>query len=52
MGLRRAMLRNNVRLRAFIKYFDVQYVNGQWYAWFFAPVDLMQEQGLGGTTED
>jgi hypothetical protein len=34
MGLRRAMLKNNVKRNAAFIYHDIQYVNGQWVAWF------------------
>lgn len=34
-GLRRKMLQNNAKLRLTNHYFDLQYVNGDWYAWFY-----------------
>lgn len=37
-GLRRAMLLANARAGAFHKFFGVQFVNGKWYAWYYAPV--------------
>jgi len=46
-GLRLAMLRNNLRLKAFIKYFDIQFVSGNWYAWYFEPETLSTDfQGV------
>lgn len=33
-GLRRLMLRNNVRNRTRFVYQDIQYVNGKWYAFY------------------
>lgn len=38
LGLRRAMLINNAKAGAFHRYFDIQFVQGQWYAWFFKEV--------------
>jgi hypothetical protein len=34
-GLRRLMLRNNVRLATQIVYHDIQFVNGYWFAWYY-----------------
>lgn len=42
-GLRRAMVRNNARLGMFVKYFDIQFVNGEWFAWFFVEIDANDE---------
>jgi hypothetical protein len=38
-GLRRLMLLNNARKAMFFKYFNIQYANGQWYAWYFDELD-------------
>lgn len=38
-GLRRAMLRVNMRLKAFASFYDIQFVNGRWYAWYWEDVD-------------
>lgn len=38
-GLIRAMLANNVKLKAFVGYFDIQFVNGFWYAWFTIDIE-------------
>lgn len=42
-GLRRSMIRNNARVGMFIKYFDIQFVNGSWFAWYFIEVDAAEE---------
>lgn len=36
-GLRRLMSRNSIRLKGFVQYFDIQYVQDEkaWYAWYF-----------------
>jgi hypothetical protein len=40
-GLRRLMLLTNVRLKAFIQYFDIQQTSdGKWVAWFFEDVEI------------
>jgi hypothetical protein len=38
-GLIRAMLANNVKLKAYVGYFDIQFVNGFWYAWFTVDIE-------------
>jgi hypothetical protein len=42
-GLRLAMLKRNAELGAFIKYFDIQFVNGSWYAWFEMPPKVIED---------
>ena len=27
----------------FVKYFDIQFVDGSWYAWFFVEIDAQDE---------
>lgn len=39
-GLRLLMIRNNVRLKATVQYFDVQFVKGAWFAWFYEPLNM------------
>lgn len=34
-ALKQAMLANNLRLKAHVGYFDIQFVNGYWYGWYF-----------------
>ena len=46
-GLRLAMLRNNARMGAFVRYFDIQQWNGKWIAWFYSDLDSNDEI-LGG----
>ena len=40
-GLVRACFENNVRLKAFVNYFSIQYVEKDkaWYAWFYLDVN-------------
>jgi hypothetical protein len=38
--LREAMLLNNLKLKSEIKYQDLQFANGYWYAWFYEQVDF------------
>lgn len=37
-GLRRVMLMNNARTGYFYNYFDIQFAEGKWYAWYFREV--------------
>lgn len=38
-GLRRAMILVNARAGSFHKFFDIQFVGGKWYAWYYAPIE-------------
>lgn len=52
-GLRLLMLKNNIKLSATVRYFDIQFVKGSWYAWYFEPRSLSElEKDLNGTTEN
>lgn len=42
-GLRLAMLRNNAKHGMFFHYFDIQFVNGKWIAWFFQRIENADE---------
>lgn len=42
-GLRRLMLRNNVKHGMRFTYHDIQFVDGVWFAWFYLKTD---ERGL------
>lgn len=33
------MFLTNKKFGAYIKYFDIQFVNGKWFAWFFIDDD-------------
>lgn len=37
-ALRRSMLKTNAKYGMTINYFDIQFVDGKWYAWFYLPV--------------
>jgi len=39
-GLRRAMLRNNVRIGMQLVYHSIQFTNGEWVAWFYEDAKL------------
>ena len=45
-GLRRVMLMNNARTGYFHHYFDIQFVAGKWYAWYFKTVGSDDVQTL------
>lgn len=40
------MFKTNMRLGYFIQYFDIQFVNGKWYAWFYIDIELELEKGI------
>lgn len=42
--LRREMIKNNVRLKAYVLYTDIRYVEseGKWYAWYISKPDDSQ----------
>ena len=37
--LRALMLKNNIRLASTVNYFDIQFINNEWYAWFYERID-------------
>jgi len=37
--LREAMLLNNLKLQSEIKYQNIQFADGYWYAWFYEQID-------------
>lgn len=41
--LREAMLLNNLRLGSEIKYQDLQFANGYWFAWYYEKVDYFDK---------
>ncbi len=41
--LREAMLLNNLKLQSEIKYQDIQFSDGYWYAWFYEKVDILSK---------
>lgn len=38
--LRQSMLENNLLEKSEIKYFDIQFADGYWYAWFYKEVQF------------
>lgn len=38
--LQEALLMNNIRLKSEVKYFDIQFADGYWFAWYYDKVDL------------
>jgi hypothetical protein len=37
-GLRRLMLKNNIRLGGFVSYYQITFAEGKWFAWFLEDV--------------
>lgn len=49
-GLRRAMFKNNLKLKAFVNYFAIQHAEGRWFAWYFIDATTPgQEVGDGSS---
>lgn len=40
--LKDAMLENNLILKKEIKYQDIQFVNGSWFAWYYLEIDIVK----------
>jgi hypothetical protein len=38
-GLSRLMLQNNLKYAVEFTYFDIQFAQGKWWAWFYAEID-------------
>lgn len=45
-GLRRLMLQTNNNAGLTFHYFDIQFVNGYWFAWFYKDVDMLRSQDI------
>jgi hypothetical protein len=46
------MLLNNARSGFFHQYFDIQYVGGKWYAWFYREISSADVSNLEGEQSD
>lgn len=40
--LRSLMLKNNLKLNQEFNYFDIQFANGSWFAWYYIALDTAQ----------
>ena len=49
-GLRRAMLLNNIKRGAFLRYQDIQFINGKWICWYYQS-DITNEDLIGADNE-
>lgn len=47
-GLRRLMIENNAKHGLTFKYFDIQNVKGQWYAWYYKQLDSLNKEDIKG----
>lgn len=43
-GLRRLMLENNIKHRQTIEYFNIQYAQGYWFAWFHIELEAVLDE--------
>jgi hypothetical protein len=41
-ALSSAMLKNNLKYAVEFTYFDIQFAQGKWWAWFYAEIDKNQ----------
>ena len=39
--LRRLMLQTNTKHKAYLRYFDIQFAQGKWHAWYISEVQVM-----------
>lgn len=51
MGLRRIMLLNNTKHRKTFQYYSIQFVKGEWYAWFYLDIDVTLNEVENGNTK-
>lgn len=42
-GLRRLMFKTNAQAGMQFQYFDIQFVNGSWFAWYFSDLKSIGE---------
>jgi hypothetical protein len=52
MGLRRSMIMNNAKHGLTFHYFDIQFVQGSWYAWFYKSLDKLDSQDVEELEQD
>jgi len=51
-SLRLKMIKNQIRLAATVRYFDIQFVNGFWYAWYYEPFNKSDEVNGDAAQDD
>ena len=44
--LSKKMLKNNLGKQMEFKYFDIQFVKGKWYAWYYEDVEMEVKRGV------
>jgi hypothetical protein len=42
------MIENNAKHGLTFKYFDIQYVQGAWYAWYYKKLDTLNKEDIEG----
>lgn len=51
--LRALMFKNSLRLAMTVQYFDIQFAQGKWFAWYFEPLEKSREmREAHGITEN
>ena len=51
LGLRRLMVKTNAKHGLTIRYFDIQKVDGKWFAWYYIDLDNTDEVFSGKVSE-
>lgn len=51
-GLRRAMLSNNAKAGLTFHYFDIQFAQGSWYAWYYKGLDIIDSNDVAELEQD
>lgn len=51
-GLRRAMLKNNLKLKAFVNYSNIQFANGRWFAWYVVDISTPGQELPDGSSDN
>jgi hypothetical protein len=51
-GLVRAMMRNNHKDKNFYRYFDIQFADGEWVAWYLQELDKHRDEAKEVQSED
>lgn len=45
-GLRRLMLETNIKFGKQFNFFDIQFVGGKWYAWYYLDITSAEQRGV------
>jgi hypothetical protein len=51
-GLRRSMLQNNAKYGMTFQYFDIQFAQGSWYAWYYRSLENINADDIRELEQD